>query len=74
MWALPIGLARLGANGPARAVLLASGTLELMLAAFGTALASAIIGLMFSAAVGTNEQAMPVLVLSVMCQLVMCGG
>lgn len=59
---------------PHAASLLGNGTLELLLAICGTALASAAVGLMLSAIVGTNEQAMPVLVVSVMGQLVMCGG
>ena len=71
---LLVGMIRLRKPGPEGAVLLGSGTLELILAAFLTAVASGSIGLLFSAFVGTGEQAMPVLVITVMYQLVMCGG
>lgn len=70
---LLISILRLGKPGPDHHLFL-GGTAELMLAAFGTALASALIGLLLSALVGTSEQAMPALVLTVMFQLVMCGG
>ncbi|MEL4504813.1 ATP-binding cassette domain-containing protein [Luteococcus sp. H138] len=72
--ALLVGLVRLGKPAPNGAVLLGSGSVEIMLAVFLTALASAILGLFLSSLVGTNEQAMPALVIGVMFQLVMCGG
>lgn len=76
--ALLVGVVRLGKRGPLYATLLPDGamggTIELFLAVFGTALASAAVGLLLSALVGTSEQTMPVLVTAVMFQLVMCGG
>ncbi|MDO5498759.1 MAG: ATP-binding cassette domain-containing protein [Propionibacteriaceae bacterium] len=71
---LLIGIVRLVKPGPETALWLPNGTLELWLAAFGTAAASAMLGLFLSALVGSNEQTMPALVVTVMAQLVFCGG
>ena len=60
--------------GPAGAALLRSGAVELTLAAGATALASGLLSLLFSALVRSGEQVMPVLVVTVMAQLVLCGG
>ncbi len=59
---------------PDTASLLGNGSLELYLAVAGTAFASAVMGLLISALVSTSEQVMPLLVISIMGQLVLCGG
>lgn len=51
-----------------------NGAIELWLAAFATAFASATLGLLLSALVTTGEQTMPALVVTVMGMLVFCGG
>ncbi|MGL5248310.1 MAG: ABC transporter permease, partial [Brooklawnia sp.] len=72
--ALLITVVRLRKPGPEGAVWASDGTLELWLAAFGTAFVSALLGLLLSAIVSTGEQTMPALVVTVMAQLVFCGG
>ncbi len=69
----------LGKSAPARgAVLIGHGTVgattELFLTVAGTCVASAILGLVFSSLVRSHEQIMPLFVVSVMAQLVLCGG
>lgn len=49
-------------------------TAELFLAVAGTCVASAILGLAISALVRSSEQIMPLFVVSIMAQLVLCGG
>lgn len=71
---LLITVVRLRKPGPEGAVWAPDGTLELWLAVFGTAFASALLGLLLSAVVTTGEQTMPALVVTVMAQLVFCGG
>jgi ABC-type multidrug transport system ATPase subunit/pSer/pThr/pTyr-binding forkhead associated (FHA) protein len=60
--------------GPAGSVMLGSGAIELLLAVAATAFVSAVLGLLISSFASTSEQVMPLLVVSVMMQLVMCGG
>jgi ABC-type multidrug transport system ATPase subunit/pSer/pThr/pTyr-binding forkhead associated (FHA) protein len=60
--------------GPVGSVMLGSGEIELLVAVAATAFVSAVLGLLISSLVSTSEQVMPVLVVSVMMQLVMCGG
>jgi ABC-type multidrug transport system ATPase subunit len=60
--------------GPSDGVLLPGPTAELLVAVWATALASCLLGLLGSALVRSAEQAMPVLVVTVMAQLVLCGG
>lgn len=71
--ALLVLVVRLGKPGPDEGVW-TNGTLELGIAAFGTAFASGMIGLLLSAVVTSSEQTMPALVITVMAQLVLCGG
>lgn len=59
---------------PEEAVMLGSPTLELILAAWFTAFCAVSLGLLISSIVKTSEQVMPLLVVSVMAQLVLCGG
>src|SRR6185312_8425308 len=49
-------------------------TLALFITVAGTCVASAMFGLMLSAIANSNEQIMPLLVVSIMSQLVLCGG
>lgn len=60
--------------GPGTTVLLPVGTLEIGVAVWGTAFASCMLALLCSALVRSSEQVMPLLVVSVMAQLVLCGG
>lgn len=60
--------------GPVGSVLLGSGDIELLIAVAATAFVSAVLGLLISSWASTSEQVMPLLVVSVMMQLVMCGG
>src|ERR1035437_8294401 len=55
-------------------VMLGSGEIELLVAVAATAFVSAVLGLLISSLVSTSEQVMPLLVVSVMMQLGMCGG
>jgi hypothetical protein len=69
----------LGKGAPTRgAVLLGHGTfgatIELFAAVAATCVASAILGLAISAVVRSSEQIMPLFVVSIMAQLVLCGG
>jgi ABC-type multidrug transport system ATPase subunit/predicted component of type VI protein secretion system len=62
-------------GGPTRgAVLLGNGTLELFTTVAATCVASAILGLAISSLVRSSEQIMPLFVVAVMAQLVLCGG
>jgi ABC-type multidrug transport system ATPase subunit len=60
--------------GPVAGAALAGPTVELTVAVWATAFASCLLGLLGSALVRSAEQAMPVLVVTVMAQLVLCGG
>jgi ABC transport system ATP-binding/permease protein len=59
---------------PHTGVLIGSGKAELAVALWCTALASCQLSLLGSAIVRSTEQVMPVLVVTVMAQLVLCGG
>lgn len=59
---------------PDNPVLLGWGPLELWIALCVTTIAGAALGLMVSAWVSTSEQVMPILVVSVMAQMVLSGG
>ncbi|WP_162907856.1 ATP-binding cassette domain-containing protein [Allorhizocola rhizosphaerae] len=69
-----VGLGLAGRAGPLDALVLGQPTVEVILAIALTAFASATLGLMASALVSSTEQTMPVLVGTVMAQLVFCGG
>ncbi|MCA2322471.1 ATP-binding cassette domain-containing protein [Mycobacterium intracellulare] len=65
----------LGKGAPTRpALLLGSATLELYVATAAMCVAAAMIGLVLSSLARSNEQIMPLLVVSLMLQLVLCGG
>ncbi|MGO8967800.1 MAG: ATP-binding cassette domain-containing protein [Mycobacterium sp.] len=68
-----------GKGAPARgAVLLGhstvAATVELFITVAGTCVASAVLGLAISSLVRSSEQIMPLFVVAVMAQLVLCGG
>ncbi len=65
----------LGKGAPTRgAVLLGNASVELFATAAAACVASAILGLAISALVRSSEQIMPLFVVSIMAQLVLCGG
>ena len=65
----------LGKGQPTRpAVLLGNATLELYVTVAAACVASAIFGLVLSSLARSNEQIMPLLVVSLMAQLVLSGG
>jgi ABC transport system ATP-binding/permease protein len=64
-----------GKGAPTRgAVLLGDATFELFATVAATCVASAMLGLAISSLVRSSEQIMPLFVVSVMAQLVLCGG
>src|ERR1700753_4342656 len=65
----------LGKGAPTRPPLvLHSATLELYVATAAMCVAAATVGLLLSSLARSNEQIMPLLVVSLMLQLVLCGG
>jgi ABC transport system ATP-binding/permease protein len=69
----------LGKSGPTQGAALlghgnAGATIELFLTVAGTCIASAMLGLIISSLVRSSEQIMPLFVVSIMAQLVLCGG
>jgi ABC-type multidrug transport system ATPase subunit len=65
----------LGKGTPTRpAVLLGNATFELYVAVAATCVAAALLGLLLSAVARSNEQIMPLLVVSLMMQMVLSGG
>lgn len=69
-----IYLSMFGRPKPAEALFLGNPMIEIMIAATFVAVASTAIGLLASALVRTTEQTTPILVVSVMAQLVLSGG
>jgi ABC-type multidrug transport system permease subunit len=67
-------IALLGRPGPADGLILANPTAEIILAIAMVAITSTALGLLASALVRTTEQTTPILVVSVMAQLVLSGG
>ncbi|GFG97565.1 ATP-binding cassette domain-containing protein [Mycobacterium timonense] len=73
--AIATAIVVLGKGPPTRpAVLLGNATLELFVAVAATCVAAAMLGLLLSALARTGEQVMPLLVVSLMLQMVLCGG
>ena len=65
----------LGKGAPIRpAVLLGNATFELYVAVAATCVAAAMLGLLLSSLARSSEQIMPLLVVSLMMQMVLCGG
>ncbi|WP_243856546.1 MULTISPECIES: ATP-binding cassette domain-containing protein [Actinomyces] len=71
---LMVGVALLLNDAPSDAVLLGSPGLELAVGCWLTAFACGLLGLAVSAFVTSSEQVMPVLVVTIMAQLVLAGG
>jgi ABC-type multidrug transport system ATPase subunit len=70
-----VGIMMVGKGGPTQgAVLLKSPVLELWFGVALTCVAAAMVGLALSSFVKTNSQVMPILIVTVMCQLVFSGG
>ncbi|MGF2945865.1 ABC transporter permease, partial [Mycobacterium sp. Lab-001] len=73
--AITTGIVIAGKGAPTqRAVLLGDPSVELFVTVAATCVASAILGLVLSSLVRSNEQIMPLLVVSLMLQLVLAGG
>ncbi len=72
--AVLVGVVLAVKDSPDQASLLPWAWLELYLVVAATAFASAVLGLVVSAVASTSEQVMPLLVISIMAQLVLCGG
>lgn len=73
--AISTAIVRLGKGAPtADPPFLGSATLSLFFTVAATCVASAMLGLLLSAIAQSNEQIMPLLVVSIMSQLVLCGG
>jgi ABC-type multidrug transport system ATPase subunit/pSer/pThr/pTyr-binding forkhead associated (FHA) protein len=67
-------LALLGREGPDEALVLTQGKLEVLVAVLAVALASMVAGLLISATIDNADRGMPILVLLIMVQLILCGG
>ena len=73
--AIATSIVIIGKGTPKRpAVLLGNATLELFVAVAATCVAAAMLGLLLSALARSNEQIMPLLVVSLMMQMVLSGG
>ncbi|HZU46787.1 MAG TPA: FHA domain-containing protein [Mycobacterium sp.] len=73
--AIATAIVRLGKGAPtAHPPFFGSATFSLFLTVAATCVASAMLGLLLSALANSNEQIMPLLVVSIMSQLVLCGG
>jgi ABC transport system ATP-binding/permease protein len=73
--AIATSIVRLGKGAPtAHPPFFDNSTFSLFVTVAGTCVASAILGLMLSAVAQSNEQIMPLLVVSIMSQLVLAGG
>ncbi len=69
-----VNLALWGQGGPKNPLIFHGGTEEVIFAVSLVAIASTALGLLASALVRTSDQTTPILVVSVMAQLVLCGG
>jgi ABC-type multidrug transport system ATPase subunit/pSer/pThr/pTyr-binding forkhead associated (FHA) protein len=67
-------LALVGRRMPDDAVVLGSGSAEVLLAVVGVAVVTMLVGLVISAAIGNADRGMPLLVLVLMVELVVSGG
>ena len=67
-------LGTVGRPGPDDPVLLGSGRAELVLALVAVTVAMMALGLLVSAVIGNADRGMPLLVVAMMLQLVLCGG
>lgn len=67
-------LSMMGLPGPDSAIVLGSGRAEVMLAVIAASLVAVTVGLAISALIANADRGMPLLVLLVMLQLILCGG
>jgi ABC-type multidrug transport system ATPase subunit/pSer/pThr/pTyr-binding forkhead associated (FHA) protein len=67
-----LGLA--GRNGPDNALVLGPGRIEVIVAVLAVTVTSMLTGLLISAAIDNADRGMPLLVLIIMVQLILCGG
>lgn len=67
-------VALLGRNGPDEPLILSSGPAEILLAVLAVTVASMLTGLLISAVIDNADRGMPLLVLLIMAQLILCGG
>ena len=67
-------VALLGRNGPDDPLVLPNGTAEILVAVLAVTLASMLTGLLISALIDNADRGMPLLVLLIMVQLILCGG
>jgi ABC transport system ATP-binding/permease protein len=73
--AIATGIVIAGKGAPTKpALVLGNATLELFVAVAATCVAAALLGLLMSALARSNEQIMPLLVVSLMMQMVLSGG
>jgi ABC-type multidrug transport system permease subunit len=72
--AIATAIVIVGKGAPPNALLLSNATLELFVAVAATCVAAAMLGLLMSALARSNEQIMPLLVVSLMMQMVLSGG
>jgi len=73
--AVATAIVRLGKGAPTEpALFFGNATFSLFVTVAGTCVASAVLGLLLSSLAQTNEQIMPLLVVSIMSQLVLAGG
>ncbi|HXA12730.1 MAG TPA: ATP-binding cassette domain-containing protein, partial [Mycobacterium sp.] len=73
--AIATGIVLVGKSAPTQpAVLLGNASIELFVTVAATCVASAILGMLLSSIARSNEQIMPLLVVSLMLQLVLAGG
>ncbi len=72
--AILVFLVLLVKSPPADPIMLGSPTVELIIVCWFTSFCAVSLGLLISSIVKTSEQVMPLLVISVMAQLVLCGG
>lgn len=71
---LMVGISLALNKAPSTAILMGSPVLELAVGLWAVAFASGLLGLAISAYVSSSEQVMPILVVSIMAQLVLSGG
>lgn len=69
-----VGIVLAGKKAPGPGSVLPSGSLELFIDIALTACCCVMVGLLLSALARSSEQVMPLLVVTIMAQLVMCGG
>ncbi|MBJ8347458.1 FHA domain-containing protein [Antrihabitans sp. YC2-6] len=69
-----VAIVLVGKKAPGAGALLPSGSLELLIGIAVTTCSCVMVGLLLSALAKSSEQVMPLLVVTIMAQLVMCGG